>query len=149
LHPGEADDARLDAFYLHNLLGNPTETAIAASHLVLSGALERHPLMTICLAHAGGTSPIVASRLQRGFETKRPGMDLQLEPPLQSFKRLWCDSIAHGTASLALAATIFGNDHVVFGSDWPFPMGLLEPESQLARTDPALRARIFRDISRQ
>ncbi|MFX6949903.1 amidohydrolase family protein, partial [Acinetobacter baumannii] len=53
LPPGESCDARLDPFYLANLLGNPTETAVASAHLVFGGILERHPRLTVCLAHAG------------------------------------------------------------------------------------------------
>ena len=30
------------------------ETALAAAHLAMSGVLERHADLTICLAHAGG-----------------------------------------------------------------------------------------------
>src|SRR6266481_1807909 len=62
LHPGEGCDPRLDPFYLHNLLGNPTETAIGASHLIFAGILERYAQMTICLAHAGGTTASLAGR---------------------------------------------------------------------------------------
>src|SRR5262245_56680383 len=47
LHPGEGCDPRLDPFYLHNLLGNPTETAIGASHLIFAGVLERYANMTV------------------------------------------------------------------------------------------------------
>jgi aminocarboxymuconate-semialdehyde decarboxylase len=69
LHPAEGCDPRLDPFYLHNLLGNPTETAVAAGHLVFSGVLARHPGLTICLAHGGGTTAVVAGRLERGLAT--------------------------------------------------------------------------------
>ena len=38
-----------------------------------------------------------------------------------------------------------GQDRILFGSDWPFSMGLPDPHKQLANTDALLRRRIFQD----
>ena len=38
-----------------------------------------------------------------------------------------------------------GQERVLFGSDWPFSMGLPDPHKQLADTDASLRRRIFQD----
>lgn len=145
LHPGEGCDARLDPFYLHNLLGNPTETAIAASHLVFAAVLQRHPDLKVCLAHAGGTTAALAGRWERGYATARPGLDTSHEAPSLALRRFCVDCIAHDNNALTLAAQVFGDDHIVFGSDWPFPMGLPQPHRQLAELDPKLRQRIFCD----
>jgi len=145
LHPGEGCDARLDPFYLHNLFGNPSETAVAAGHLVFAGVLERHPRITICLAHAGGTVPAVAGRWQHGFETGRPGVDKQVEAPAQALRRFCVDCIAHDDTLLELAASVFGPERIVFGSDWPFPMGLIKPHEQLAGLSESRRRAIFCD----
>jgi aminocarboxymuconate-semialdehyde decarboxylase len=45
---------RLNAYYLFNSVGNPTETALALSRIVFSGLLERHPRLKIWSAHGGG-----------------------------------------------------------------------------------------------
>lgn len=145
LHPGEGCDGRLDPFYLHNLLGNPSETAVAAGHLVFAGVLERHPRITICLAHAGGTVPAVAGRWQRGFATGRPGVDTQVEAPAKALRRFCVDCIAHDDTLLDLAASVFGEERIVFGSDWPFPMGVIKPHEQLAGLSESRRRAIFCD----
>lgn len=145
LHPGEGCDGRLDPFYLHNLLGNPSETAVAAGHLVFAGVLERHPRVTICLAHAGGTVPAVAGRWQRGFATGRPGVDTQVEAPAKALRRFCVDCIAHDDTLLDLAASVFGEERIVFGSDWPFPMGVIKPHEQLAGLSESRRRAIFCD----
>ncbi|QDM20770.1 amidohydrolase family protein [Tardiphaga sp. vice154] len=145
LHPGEGCDARLDPFYLHNLLGNPTETAIATSHLVFAAVLQRYPDFKICLAHAGGTAAALAGRWQQGHATKRPGLDTTHEAPLLALRRFCVDCIAHDDGALRLAAQVFGEDHVLFGSDWPFPMGLMQPHRQLQGLDSEFRKRIFCD----
>jgi aminocarboxymuconate-semialdehyde decarboxylase len=145
LHPCKGCDPRFEPFYLHNLLGGPIETALGAAHLAMSGVLERHPHMTICLAHGGGAAAAVAGRLERGQVTGRPGADTGSEKPRISFRRFCVDCITHDADTLKLAAARHGEDHVLFGSDWPFSMGLPEPHRQLADVDPTLRRRIFLD----
>lgn len=144
-HPGECADGRLKAFYLGNLVGNPHESAVAISHLVLGGILDRHPHITPCFAHGGGAYPMVADRLQRGFDTARPGVNTDGSPPKALLSRIYADCICHGEAPLVLAEETFGVTNIVFGSDWPFPMGLVEPHAQLANFDTRRRARILTD----
>jgi len=145
LHPGQCCDGRLGAFYLENLLGNPCETTVAAAHLVFGGVAEKYPRIRFCLAHAGGATAMLAGRWQRGWDTERPGVDRQREAPRLALRRFYVDSIAHDERALALAAGVFGDDHVLFGSDWPFPMGLPEPQQQLAAVAPALRPKVLRE----
>lgn len=123
LHPGTCADPRLASFYLENLVGNPVETGMAASHLVMAGVPARYPAIRFCLAHAGGIFTSLVGRMQRGFETRRPGVDVEVEWPLQAARRFYADTIAHQPQALELAKTIFGESHVLHGSDWPFPMG--------------------------
>ena len=143
MHPGRCSDPRLKPYYLDNLLGNPHETAVAVTHLIFGGVLERHPGIRFCLAHCGGTVPAVAGRLQRGFATARPGIDTDRAPPAALLRRFLVDCIAHDPALIALAAEVFGPDRIVFGSDWPFPMGLPDPRAQLAALALELREAIL------
>ena len=145
LHPGECADGRLQAFYLTNLLGNPYESSVAIAHLVFAGVLERHPNMTLCFAHGGGLVPMVAGRWERGHATARPGLDAARAAPLQQLRGLYVDCICHSEAAATLADETVGSDHVVFGSDWPFPMGLIEPHEQLRDYDADRRERYLAD----
>lgn len=128
VHPGTCGDARLARFYLENLVGNPYETGVAATHLVMSAVPSRYPRIRFCLAHAGGVFSSLVGRLQRGFDTARPGVDLTLEPPLLAARRFYADCIAHHASVLRLANDVFGEGHIMFGSDWPFPMGIELPQ---------------------
>jgi aminocarboxymuconate-semialdehyde decarboxylase len=148
IHPGNGFDPRLGPYYLHNLLGNPLETAIAAAHLVYAGVLQKYPRLTICLAHGGGATTALAGRWQRGRDTSRPGLDLAVEQPRDAIRRLFVDCVVHDDATLKLAAEIYGPDKIVFGSDWPFPMGLPDPHAQLAGLEPSLRQAITTDNPR-
>ncbi len=50
---------RLRAYYLHNGLGTPYETALAAARLIFGGVLDRLPRLQVCLGHAGGALPFL------------------------------------------------------------------------------------------
>lgn len=122
VHPGEPDDARLARWYLSNLLGNPYETGLAAAQLVFGGVVASFENIRFCLAHAGGVTAALAGRWERGFDTERPGLPRE-HPPSVLLRKLYVDSVAFSDLYLELAAAVFGPDHVLLGSDWPFPMG--------------------------
>lgn len=145
VHPGHCCDERLNAFYLENLVGNPHETAVAVSHLAFGGVCDRYRNIRFCLAHGGGTVPMLAGRLSRGYQARRPGIDTEnISPPADSLKRFMADCIVHDPNALALAASVFGPDHIVFGSDWPFPMGVLQPAQQLDGVSTDLKEKVLR-----
>lgn len=144
LHPAESPDERLRAHYLHNLLGNPVETAVAAAQLVLGGVLDAHPQLVLVLAHCGGAVPSVAARWQRGMDTARPGVDTSLRPVSESLRLLYADCLTHDPANIDLARHVFGDDRLVLGSDWPFPMGLEDPREPIRHLEPELQHRIAR-----
>ncbi len=60
-------------------------------------------------------------------------------------RRFCVDCITHDAAALELAAGVHGEENLVFGSDWPFPMGVLDPASQLARVPRSLLDKIFEE----
>lgn len=143
LHPTSGSDPRLDPFFLHNLLGGPGETALAAAHLAMSMVIERFPRIRFILSHGAGSAAMIAGRLAHGQAVRRPGADTGARPMTEAFRDFHADCITHSAPALHLAAEVLGPERILFGSDWPFSMGLLEPHRQLAAVDPALRARIF------
>ncbi|MFE4196990.1 amidohydrolase family protein [Paenarthrobacter sp. NPDC056912] len=127
LHPGKSPDLRLNKYYLDNLLGNPVETSVAAAELVFGGVLARHPHLLVILAHCGGVLPAVASRWQQGQNTARPGVNIPSGTVTELLHRIYVDCLAHEPAAMDLAEEVFGQDRLVLGTDWPFPMGLSDP----------------------
>ena len=125
IHPGEPEDARLDRWYLANLLGNPYETGLAAAHLVFGGVIASFEEIRFCLAHAGGVTAALTGRWQRGFDTQRPGVPHE-HAPHALLRKLYVDSVAFSDLYLELASAVFGPEHVLLGSDWPFPMGAFD-----------------------
>jgi aminocarboxymuconate-semialdehyde decarboxylase len=132
LHPGTSPDERLDEFYLHNLLGNPVETAIAAAQLVFGDVLPTHPQMRVLLVHCGGCVPDLVPRWDHGVATDRPGLRPLTEPPSTAVRRFFVDCLVHDPGAVDRAIKVFGEDKLVLGSDWPFPMGTKDPVSLIA-----------------
>ena len=77
LHPfGCTLDERLDQWYLSNTVGQPTENAVALSHLIFSGVLDRHPGLKLIAAHGGGYLPTHIGRSDHAWRRppRRPGL---------------------------------------------------------------------------
>ncbi len=132
LHPGSSPDPRLEEFYLHNLLGNPVETAVAAAQLVFGDVLPRHPSLRVLLVHCGGCVPDLVPRWDHGVATERPGLRPLTEPPSTAVRRLFVDCLVHDPGAIDRAVEVFGADRMVLGSDWPFPMGSEDPVGLIA-----------------
>jgi aminocarboxymuconate-semialdehyde decarboxylase len=131
LHPAQSADHRLADFYLHNLLGNPVETAVAAAQLVFGNVLARHPGLRVVLVHGGGVVPALAGRWARGVETSRPGVPEQDLGVRDALRRFWVDGLTHDATMARALVEVFGADKVLLGSDWPFPMGTPDPAAAL------------------
>lgn len=127
LHPGTSQDARLAPFYQENLTGNPLETTVAASQLVFGQVLTAFAGLRVVLVHCAGAVPMLVGRWRRGIATSRPGLP---DPPVDldaQLRGIWFDSVAHDAAAMRLAVAVLGEDRLVMGSDWPFPMGSTDP----------------------
>ena len=112
----------LTDFYMSNLIGIPLATTLAASRLILSGALDRHPNLTVVLMHAGGFMPYQIGRLDHGY-TVRPETKANIQsPPSNYIRRFYFDTITHAGNRLASLIDWVGADRVVLGTDIPFDM---------------------------
>ncbi|WP_150253105.1 amidohydrolase family protein [Nocardiopsis deserti] len=144
VHPfGCTLDERLDRWYLSNIVGQPTENAVALSHLVFSGVLDRHPGLRVVAAHGGGYLPTHLGRADHGWRV-RPEARGCAEPPSSYLRRMWFDSLVHDPAVLRHLVEAVGAERVLLGSDHPFDMGADAPVAALrsAGLDPAVFAGI-------
>ena len=119
-------EERLRKFYLTNLLGNPFESAIAAAHLVFGGVLDRFPKLEVVLPHAGGAFAWLAGRLNRGWEKREELKHIQ-QPPVAYLRRFWYDTIGYSDAVLEYLVENVGEDRIVMGSDYCFPIAYEQP----------------------
>jgi len=127
LHPfGCTLDERLDRWYLSNTVGQPAENAVALSHLIFGGVLDRHPGLRIIAAHGGGYLPTHIGRSDHAWRVRPDARDCAHEPS-SYLKRLWFDSLVHSPAVLHALVAVAGADRVLLGSDFPFDMGTEDP----------------------
>lgn len=134
LHPiGVVGAERLRPFYLHNLLGNPFDTAIAAAHLVFGGVLDRFPRLAVGLPHAGGALPYLVGRLRRGQRVRPEARDGARRPITAYLRRFTYDTISHSPEALRFLVATVGADRVMLGSDFCFDMGYERPREIVTR----------------
>ncbi|MGW4803475.1 amidohydrolase family protein [Kitasatospora sp. NPDC004272] len=132
LHPfGCTLDERLDRWYLSNTVGQPTENAVALSHLVFSGVLDRHPGLKLIAAHGGGYLPTHIGRSDHAWRA-RPDARGCAHEPSSYLRRLYFDSLVHDPYVLRELIRTAGADRVLLGSDFPFDMGTEDPLAVLA-----------------
>ena len=132
LHPfGCSLDERLDRFYLANTVSQPAENAVALSHLIFSGVLDRHPGLKVLAAHGGGYLPTTLGRSDRAWRV-RPEAHGCAEPPSSYLKKLYFDSLVHSPAELRALVAAAGPGQVLLGSDYPFDMGSEQPVAEVA-----------------
>ena len=123
---GNIHDYRLDI-----TLYFPFDTTVAAARLVLGGILEAFPRLQVCLAHLGGALPYLKERLDLGWQVAQKfhaqGVAIA-RPPSQYLARFYLDNLAYSETAysdtaLLCALACVGADHIVVGSDAPFPVG--------------------------
>ena len=111
----------LDDFYLTNLQGNPWQTAVCASRLILSGTLDVLPSLDLVLVHGGGHLPYQIGRLDHGYAV-RPEARAPASPPSAYLRRFHYDTLTHRPESTRWLIDQVGADRVMFGTDMPFDM---------------------------
>ncbi|MCL6671870.1 MULTISPECIES: amidohydrolase family protein [Streptomyces] len=132
LHPfGCTLDERLDRWYLSNTVGQPTENAVALSHLIFSGVLDRHPGLKVIAAHGGGYLPTHIGRSDHAWTARSDAGAGCAHPPSSYLRRLYFDSLVHDPSVLRELIRIAGPDRVLLGSDFPFDMGTEDPVGAL------------------
>lgn len=131
IHPwGCTLGERLNAYYLFNTVGNPTETALALSRIIFSGVLERHPALRIWSAHGGGYLGSCIVRAEHAWNTREDARATQ-RPPSELLRRTYVDSLVYEPEQLRHLVAVMGPGQVTLGSDYPFDMGVADPLDRL------------------
>lgn len=113
---------QLADYYMTNLIGNPLETTVAASRLILSGCLDRHPKLDVILVHAGGFLPYQIGRLDHGYKVRSETSAVIKRPPSSYLSRFYYDTITHANTPLKFMIDHVGRERVMIGTDIPFDM---------------------------
>jgi aminocarboxymuconate-semialdehyde decarboxylase len=138
IHPlGTTLGTRVQDHYLSNVIGQPLETTIALSNLILSGLFDRRPGLKLLAAHGGGYLPAYAARTDHAWFVRSEAHNC-VQAPSSYLPRLWFDTLVYDPQSLRALADRVGIDRLVLGTDYPFDMGAYTPWTLTA--DPIFNA---------
>ena len=112
----------LDGFHLSNVVGNPFETAVAASRLIVGGVFDRHPGLRVQLSHAGGAFTYQLGRLQHAYGAREETKSVARAEPYSYLGNFLFDTVIFDERALRFLLEVAGPDAVVFGTDLPFDM---------------------------
>ncbi|MEH7245872.1 amidohydrolase family protein [Neobacillus niacini] len=110
---------RLQRFNSMYTVGMPSETALAAGSIIMSGMLDKLPNLKICFAHGGGSLPYILPRMDKGWEVW-PDTRNTVNPPSSYAKKLYYDSLVYDPDNLKFMIERFGAKQIIAGSDYPF-----------------------------
>jgi aminocarboxymuconate-semialdehyde decarboxylase len=135
VHPWDMPDGpRLDRWMARWLTGMPAETHLSLLAMILGGVFDSVPdSLRICFAHGGGSFPYWLGRADNAWHRRG---DLvrgrSTHPPSHYIGRFYVDSVVFEEPALRLLVSVVGEDRVLVGSDYPYPLGE-RPAGQVVR----------------
>lgn len=125
VHPWQMMGTKqMSKYWLPWLVGMPAETSRAICSMIFGGVFERFPKLKVAFAHGGGSFPSTIGRIEHGYEV-RPDLtaiDNDVNPR-NYLGKFWVDSLIHDPNFLQFVIDLLGEDKVMIGSDYPFPLG--------------------------
>jgi len=119
---------KMEKYWLPWLVGMPAETSLAICSMIFGGVFERLPNLKVAFAHGGGSFPATIGRIEHGFNV-RPDLcaiDNKVNPR-DYLGNFYLDSLVHEPKMLDFIVDMMGEDKICLGTDYPFPLGELDP----------------------
>jgi len=92
--------------------------------LILGGGFDRLPKsLRLCFAHGGGSFAFLLGRLENAWRNRDLARGNSAQPPSAYTERFFVDSAVFDPRALRLLIEVMGEDRVMLGSDYPFPLG--------------------------
>lgn len=133
-------------------VGMPAETQLSIVSMILGGAFDRiSPDLRICFAHGGGSFVFLLGRLDNAWMYRDIARGHSQKKPSEYLDRFYLDSAVFDEGSLQLLVNKMGEDRVLFGTDYPFPLGEQKKGDLVRSTDSlsdAAKQKILGDNAR-
>jgi aminocarboxymuconate-semialdehyde decarboxylase len=131
---------RMPKYQLPWLVSMPAETQLSILWLILSGAFERLPRsLKLCFAHGGGSFPYLLGRVDNAWRNRDIVREDCPRLPSTYVDRFYVDAAVFSSDALEFLVKTMGEDRVMLGSDYPYPLGEQQVGS-LIRSHPGLSA---------
>jgi len=126
---------RIPRYFLENTVGNLVERTLTFGTLVQGGVMDLFPRLKVCLLHGGGYVAFAVARMDKGWEAAKLDymMKYSAEESRQSVPRhpssyvsnFYYDCATFSEPTLRFLIDTVGVDRVVFGTDYPCPMEMV------------------------
>jgi len=125
VHPWDMFGGDRTAKYMMGwTVGMPAETQLSIVSMILGGTFDRVSKdLKICFAHGGGSFVFLLGRLDNAWHHRDIARGKSEHPPSHYLDRFFLDSAVFDDGSLRLLVDKMGEDRIVFGTDYPFPLG--------------------------
>ncbi|MEE2745441.1 MAG: amidohydrolase family protein [Pseudomonadota bacterium] len=135
LHPnGYPQGDRFLDHYFNNIIGNPLDTTVALHHLIFDGTLENFPDLKILAVHGGGYLPAYAGRIDHAWGARPDCQEIIKMKPSTYLKKLYFDTVVFTYDQLEYLVKVFGSDHIILGTDYPYDMAEDDPIGHVTGT---------------
>ena len=136
VHPGTPPGSKqlgMREYQLSASIGFTFDTSLAVSRMILDGFFDRYTKLKIIAAHGGGALPFLVGRLDICWDNIPAARARTTERPSNTMRRIYADSVVFRPDALNMAVSVFGTDHMLYGSDYPHTIG--DMQGCLARVD--------------
>jgi aminocarboxymuconate-semialdehyde decarboxylase len=125
VHPWDMLGGERTAKYMMGwTVGMPAETQLSIVSMILGGTFDRvSPRLKVCFAHGGGSFVFLLGRLDNAWIHRDIARGHSEHPPSHYLDRFYLDSAVFDEGALRLLVEKMGEDRVMFGTDYPFPLG--------------------------
>jgi aminocarboxymuconate-semialdehyde decarboxylase len=115
---------RMPNYMMPWTVGMPAETQLGIVAMILGGAFDKLPTtLRICFAHGGGSFAFLLGRLQNAWQHHPVAHGVCELPPRNYLSRFYVDSAVFDQRALEFLVDTMKAEHVMLGSDYPFPLG--------------------------
>lgn len=130
--PGTAE-MDLRGYNLIASVGFIFDTSLSIARMMFDGFFERYPHLKIIVSHAGGALPYLVGRLDQCFVHMNACRVKTNISPSEFMRHIYYDAVTYRQEALELCLAVGGDDHVMYGSDYPHNIG--DMKGCLARVD--------------
>ena len=117
---------RLNKYMMGWTVGMMAETQLSIVAMILGGSFDKIPAsanLKLCFAHGGGSFAFLLGRLENAWTYRDLARGKSQHPPSFYLDRFHVDSAVFDDDSLDLLVKKMSGEHVMLGSDYPFPLG--------------------------